>query len=82
MHQLDNNKIPRINTDGEKHRSVQLIQQLPRQDFSERHSRQLNSEVQRQNHSEFVKIRLSSMDVASVKVLDDTKVGGSDIFLL
>ncbi|ESN90665.1 hypothetical protein HELRODRAFT_71169, partial [Helobdella robusta] len=72
MHQLDNNKIPRLGTDGDKYRSTQLRQQLPRQDFSQLYCRQLNAPtttaMQKQSFEEFVATRSATIDVASVKV--------------
>ena len=41
MEQLDNNKIPRVGTAGEKYRDIQLIVQLPKQDLAEEYCKQL-----------------------------------------
>jgi prickle len=34
MRQLPPEKIPKLNTDGEKYRDLQLVYQLPKQDLS------------------------------------------------
>lgn len=67
LHQLDNNKIPRLESEGERLRLGQLISQLPKQDFSKIYSRQLKSEEQRQVFEGFVKSRLDCLDVASIQ---------------
>ena len=57
MHQLDNNKIPKLDSDGEKYRGTQLIHQLPRQDLSEDYGRHLKTPSQKQGFDDFRKMR-------------------------
>ena len=76
MHQLDNNKIPKLDSDGEKYRGTQLIHQLPRQDLSEDYGRHLKTPSQKQGFEDFRKMRdYEAMDIAFVKDSKENMVG-------
>ena len=53
MEQLDNNKIPRVGSAGEKYRDVQLVVQLPKHDLSELYVRHLKTPGQKQGFHDF-----------------------------
>lgn len=68
MQQLDNNKIPKVGSDGEKYRDKQLIVQLPKQDLSEQYCRHLKSSGQKQGFDDFCKMRdAEAMDIGYIK---------------
>lgn len=68
MQQLDNNKIPKIRSDGEKYRDMQLIVQLPKQDLSDQHCRHLKGQAQKQGFDDFCKMRdAEAMDIGYIK---------------
>ena len=68
MDQLDNNKIPKIGTPGEKYRDIQLIIQLPKQDLSEEYCRNLKTATQKKAFDDFRNLRDStSMDIGHVR---------------
>ena len=78
MEQLDNTKIPRIASTGEKYRDAQLILQLPRQDLAPEHCRNLKTPAQRKSFEDFRNLRDSTaMDVGYAKdyVKEDTVSG-------
>ncbi len=41
MRQLPEEKVPRLDSDGEKYRELQLVYQMPKQDLDERHCHHL-----------------------------------------
>ena len=57
MEQLDNNKIPKLGTSGEKYRDLQLVIQLPKQDLSETHCKQLETAGQEKAFQDFIATR-------------------------
>lgn len=68
MQQLDNNKIPKIRSDGEKYRDMQLIVQLPKQDLSDQHCRHLKGQAQKQGFDDFCKMRdVEAIDIGFIK---------------
>ncbi len=68
MEQLDNNKIPKIGTSGEKYRDMQLIIQLPKQDLSEEFAKNLKAPSQKKAFNDFRNMRDTlAMDIAYVK---------------
>ena len=81
MEQLDNNKIPRINSEGEKYRDIQLVVQLPRQDLSEEYCRHLKTQQQKRAFEEYRHARdHHAMGIAQASnKLEEEAV--SDIFL-
>lgn len=68
MQQLDNNKIPKVGSDGEKYRDKQLIVQLPKQDLAEQYCRHLKTSAQKQGFDDFCKMRdAEAMDIGYIK---------------
>lgn len=68
MQQLDNNKIPKLGSVGEKHRILQLITQLPKSDLSIDRCRNLKTTEQKQEYENFCQTRdADAMDVGQVK---------------
>ena len=67
MEQLDNNKIPKLAGVGDKHRALQLMVQLPKQDLAEEFCRQLREPTQRRAFDDFRDMRdATAMAVAHV----------------
>ena len=67
MQQLDNNKIPRLATDGKKYHDMQLVVQLPRHDLSSTYCRHLKNDNQMESFVEFCKTRdAEAMDIGNV----------------
>ncbi|PVD28899.1 hypothetical protein C0Q70_11494 [Pomacea canaliculata] len=50
MDQLPNHKVPRVGSQGERYRDLQIIKQLPKQDLSDRYCRHL---LESSEHKEF-----------------------------
>ena len=68
MDQLDNNKIPKVGSVGEKYRDLQLMLQLPKQDLAADFCKQLSGAVERKAFNEFIDLRDSAaMDVGFVR---------------
>ena len=68
MEQLDNHKIPRLDTDGERYREIQLIHQLPKQDLSEEFCKNLSSTNHRKAFQDFCNARdTESMGIGRIK---------------
>jgi hypothetical protein len=64
---LDNNKIPKSGSVGARYRTMQLIEQLPKQDFSSSHCRQLDTTDAKQSFELFSKERdLNALDIGIV----------------
>ena len=78
MEQLDNTKIPKVGSRGEKYRDIQLVVQLPKQDLSHDYCRHLAGADQRKAFDEFKHVRdATAMEIGLVKeVHDDTVSGG------
>ena len=57
MEQLDNNKIPRSSSVGQKYHEMQIIVQLPWHDLSADYCRHLKSDTQRESFEEFRRTR-------------------------
>ena len=74
MEQLDNTKIPKVGSRGEKYRDIQLVVQLPKQDLSHDYCRHLAGADQRKAFDEFKHVRdATAMEIGLVKeVHDDT----------
>ena len=82
MEQLDNNKIPRIASPGEKYRDIQLIVQLPKQDLCEDLCRHLLNQAHRKAFEDYRTMRdTTAMDIARVRdyTTDDKVRGHLDI---
>ena len=75
MEQLDNNRIPRVGTEGEKYRDIQLVVQLPRQDLTENWCRHLKTPAQKRAFEEFRHARdHSALDIANVLTINEEMV--------
>ena len=67
MQQLDNNKIPELDSVGKKYHDMQLIVQLPRQDLSVDHCRHLKADTQLESFQEFCHTRdTEALDIGYV----------------
>jgi hypothetical protein len=73
MDGLENTKVPRLGSAGEHYRSLQLVVQLPRQDLSADHCRQLKLPASISAFEDFCKLRETKMDVAHVRQCKDGK---------
>lgn len=79
MDQLDNNKIPRVGTPGEKYRDIQLIVQLPKQDLAEEYCKQLQNPSQKKSFEDFRTMRDSiAMDIARINHITEDMVSLSN----
>ena len=75
MEQLDNTKIPKIGSSGEKYRDIQMVIQLPKQDLAQDYCRHLAGADQCKAFDEFRHVRdATAMDVGCVKEVDDDTV--------
>ena len=67
MEQLDNNKIPRLNSVGKTFHDTQVTVQLPRHDMSADCCRHLDTDSQRQLFDDFCRSRdTDALDVGQV----------------
>ncbi|KAH9519397.1 Prickle planar cell polarity protein 3 [Bulinus truncatus] len=57
MDQLPNHKVPKVATDGERYRDIQVIKQLPKQDLSDLYCRFLDGEVEKKEFMIFRELR-------------------------
>jgi len=57
MEQLDNNKIPKLLSAGQKYHDSQMVSQLPRHDLAAEYCRHLKTDVQRKSFEEFCTTR-------------------------
>ncbi len=65
MRQLPEEKVPRLDSDGEKYRELQLVYQLPKQDLEERHCHHLGTSECRASFRDFAYARNDvALDVA------------------
>ncbi len=72
MRQLPDGKVPKMNSDGEKYRELQLVYQLPKQDLSVNDCHHLENAEQRASFTDFVSARNDiALDVA--QALDGVK---------
>lgn len=77
MEQLDNPKIPKVGSRGEKYRDIQIIIQLPKQDLSELYCSHLKGADQKRAFEEFRHVRdATAMDLGVVKETTDDTVSG------
>jgi hypothetical protein len=57
MDQLPNHKVPRIGSEGERYRDLQLIRQLPKQDLTYEHCRMIHSDIEKKEYNIFRELR-------------------------
>nr|KAI8742423.1 prickle planar cell polarity protein 3-like [Biomphalaria glabrata] len=57
MDQLPNHKVPKVDSDGERYRDIQVIKQLPKQDLSDLYCRFLDGDVEKKEFMIFRELR-------------------------
>ena len=77
MEQLDNTKIPKIGSQGEKYRDIQIVVQLPKQDLAQEFCRHLKTPDQKKAFEEFRHVRDATAMVIGIvrEVTEDTVRG-------
>ena len=72
MKALPAEKVPKLDTDGEKYRELQLAYQLPKQDLSLQHCHHVRTERQKSDFEEFLRARNElCLDVGRVVINAD-----------
>ncbi len=79
MRLLPEEKVPKVDSDGERYRELQLVYQLPKQDLEERHCHHLASAEGRKAFRDFASARNDvALDVA-VAAEHKVKGDGGDV---
>lgn len=82
MDQLPNHKVPRISSQGERNRDLQIIYQLPRQDLSDKYCQSLELPSEFADFQEFRRLRDQiAMGIGKVEEAPQTLVSEIKTFL-
>jgi hypothetical protein len=75
MDQLPNHKVPRIGSEGERYRDLQLIRQLPKQDLTYEHCHMIHSDIEKKEYNIFRELRDSiALDIGHVSESENEMV--------
>lgn len=68
MAQLPHDKVPKVDSPGERHRNKQLMMQLPKQDLSLAYCHNLESQSEKKAFQDFINCRNeTALDIATVQ---------------